>query len=89
MAYWRLGSHRSCKLEKLVSHDLARRLGYTAVCLTCESPIAADERAYREHGVGAWHADCDAPRNLKLYRRERDRAPKRPPRSRDFYDIDD
>lgn len=55
----------------------ARRLGYATTCLTCEESISADERAYREHGVGAWHADCDAPRNLSLYRRERDRAPKR------------
>lgn len=49
-----------------------RRLGYDTLCLTCEEPIAHDERAYVERGVGAWHEDCYPPRNLKLYRRERD-----------------
>jgi hypothetical protein len=56
--------------------------------LTCEAPIDADERVYREHGIGAWHADCDPPRNLSLYRRERDRAPKRQ-YSRDVFSDDD
>lgn len=61
-----------------------RRLGYTAECLTCETRIEADEPAHREHRVGAWHADCDPPRNLPLYRRERDR-PKRRVR---YYEVD-
>jgi hypothetical protein len=55
----------------------ARRLGYTATCLTCDDPIADTERAHREHGVGAWHEDCDAPRNLHTYQRERDRVARR------------
>lgn len=68
----------------------ARRLGYAAECLTCETPIEPDERAFLEHGVGAWHEDCDPPRNLHLYRRERDRGPQRrvAPRPTDF-DSDD
>ena len=56
---------------------IPRRLGYDTECLTCETPILADERAYAERGVGAWHEDCDAPLNLKLYRRERDRGRRR------------
>ena len=71
-----------------MTHDATRRLGYATVCLTCEAPIDPDERAYREHGVGAWHADCDPPRNLHLYRRERDRDSRRRER-RDFYTDDD
>ncbi len=71
-----------------MTNDGARRLGYATICLSCEEPIAADERAHREHGVGAWHADCDAPRNLRLYQRERDRGPRRQ-RQRDFYDDDE
>ena len=51
---------------------IPRRLGYDTLCLTCEEPIAHDERAYAERGVGAWHEDCYEPQNLKLYRRERD-----------------
>ena len=46
-------------------------------CLTRETPIEPGERTEREPGVGVWHADCDPPRNLSLYRRERDRAPRR------------
>ena len=71
-----------------MTHDTTRRLGYATTCLTCEAPIDADERVYREHGIGAWHADCDPPRNLSLYRRERDRAPKRQ-YSRDVFSDDD
>lgn len=59
-----------------------RKLGYDTECLTCETPIGADDLAYREHGVGAWHADCDAPRNLSVYQRERDRDLKRKRRPR-------
>lgn len=55
-----------------------RYLSWEALCLTCEEPITEDERAYVERGVGAWHEDCDAPRNLNLYRRERDRRGRRP-----------
>lgn len=66
-----------------------RKLGYDTECLTCETPIAADDLAYREHGVGAWHADCDAPRNLSIYQRERDRdALKRKRRPR-YHEADD
>lgn len=54
-----------------------RRLGYETECLTCEERIHADERAYVERGVGAWHEDCYEPKNLNLYRRERDRGEKR------------
>lgn len=54
--------------------DIPRRLGYEAECLTCETTIEADERAYIERGVGAWHEDCYTPRNLRLYQRERDRG---------------
>ena len=39
--------------------------------------IEADERAFAERGIGAWHEDCDPPLNLKLYRRERDRDQRR------------
>lgn len=65
----------------------ARRLGHRAACLTCETIIEPDEFAFREPRVGAWHADCDPPRNLRLYQRERDRGPRRQ-RRRDF-GIDD
>lgn len=51
-----------------------KKLGYVTVCLSCDGPIDANEAAQHEHGVGAWHADCDPPRNLSLYRRERDRG---------------
>ncbi len=66
-----------------MTSDGSRRLGYDALCLTCELPIERSERAHVEHGVGAWHSDCDPPRNLRLYQRERDRDAKRPKR-RDF-----
>jgi hypothetical protein len=65
-----------------------RRLGYNTICLTCEEPIAHDERAYHEHGIGAWHEDCDPPFNLPLYRRERDRG-QRSRRPRLQLSIDD
>ena len=66
----------------------ARRLGHDTLCLSCEDMIHADERAYVEHGVGAWHEDCDPPRNLRLYQRERDAKRKsRAPRIM-FDDID-
>lgn len=68
---------------------IARRLGYDTTCLTCEEPLYADERAYRERGVGAWHADCDPPLNLGIYRRERDRDLKRQPRTPSHSDVDD
>ncbi len=71
-----------------MTRDGTRRLGYDAVCLTCEAVIDADERAFAEHGVGAWHADCDPPRNLSLYRRERDRGHRQRSRRRDFH-LDD
>ena len=69
----------------------ARRLGSATPCLSCDRPIEADERAYIEHGIGAWHEDCDPPLNLRLYRRERDaRHPTRPPRvALDDLDFDD
>lgn len=60
-----------------------RRLGHLAECLTCETPIEPGELAYTEPRVGAWHTDCDPPRNLSFYLRERDRGPRRP-RRRDF-----
>lgn len=67
----------------------ARRLGYVATCLTCEEIISADERAHREHGVGAWHEDCDPPRNIHIYQRERDRDVQRRAKSgRRFRDSD-
>lgn len=54
-------------------------------CLTCEAPIERGERSHSEPGVGAWHIDCDPPRNLSLYRRERDRKQRRRlPRLRDI-----
>lgn len=59
-----------------------RRLGYATECLTCEDRIEPDERAYVERGVGAWHEDCYEPRNLRLYRRERDRKAQRARRRR-------
>lgn len=66
----------------------ARRLGYSATCLTCDEPIEPNDLAKRERGVGAWHSDCPPPRSLPTYRRERDRAQRRP-RHRDFDDFDD
>lgn len=63
-----------------------RRLSHATLCLTCEEPIEADERAYVEHGVGAWHEDCDPPRNLKAYQRERDA--RRRAHALDFDDSD-
>lgn len=56
---------------------VSRRLGYETECLTCEDVIHPDERAFVERGVGAWHEDCDPPRNLRLYLRERDARPRR------------
>lgn len=44
-------------------------------CLSCEDVITEDELAYAEPKIGAWHADCPTPRNLRLYIRERDRTP--------------
>lgn len=49
-----------------------RYVSWRPLCLTCEEPITEDDKAYVEPGVGAWHEDCDPPRNLALYKRERD-----------------
>ena len=65
----------------------SRRLDSATTCLSCDGPIEADERAYVEHGVGAWHEDCDPPLNLRLYRRERD-AQRQHPRTPDLRDFD-
>lgn len=70
-----------------MTRDGTRKLSFVKLCLTCESIIEAGEPAHHEAGVGSWHSDCDPPRNLSLYRRERDRAPRRV-RRRDFH-LDD
>ena len=67
-----------------MTRDGTKRLKRAALCLTCEGDIDPDERVHVEPGVGAWHFDCDPPRNLSLYRRERDRAKTRRPRLRDI-----
>lgn len=53
------------------------RLRRAALCLTCEDEIAEGELAHTEPRIGSWHADCHPPLNLALYRRERDRDPRR------------
>ena len=73
-----------------MTRDGTKRLKRASLCLTCEGDIDPDERVHVEPGVGAWHFDCDPPRNLSLYRRERDRDAQRrrkgAQRYRDSYD---
>lgn len=52
----------------------ARRIGYDTECLVCEEAIHAGDIVIIEPGIGAWHSDEDPPRNLDLYRRERERG---------------
>lgn len=52
---------------------------YDGACLTCEGSYAIGDKVHWVRAVGCWHEDCDPPRNLATYIRDRD-APKFPRR---------
>lgn len=43
---------------------------YAGQCLTCEEDYDVGEQVHWEPGVGCWHKDCAAPRNLERYKKD-------------------